>query len=279
MSIALKIGDKDSQVQGFIYLDAVTNYGKDLSGKVTSFPVDSGVNISDHFIANNPKFTIDGVISDVDVTGVSSHVTVDGDKPLNSKTRPRAVTIVEQENALQYLPSAVKQFFERRGAAVSTDAFSQSSIYAVEMLFEELLRGTYYNSADNRWRNKMTLTTLYEMEGSNFVNAKNDLIITDVSFNEDVDTGDALHVSITLEKVRFVTLEITDVGKHAQSNTKKKVASTSNKGNPSVASGKSDTEDPSKDEGDTRLKPTKDGLRAALQQRTNAASRVRTGEE
>ena len=40
MTIALKIGDKDSQVQGFIYLDAVTSYTKD-SGEGLELPSQS----------------------------------------------------------------------------------------------------------------------------------------------------------------------------------------------------------------------------------------------
>lgn len=240
MTIALKIGDKDSQVQGFIYLDAVTSYTKDLGGKVTSFPVDSGANISDHFITNNPKFTIEGVVSDVDITGISDKVMLDGEKAINAKPQPTATRVAPQQSALQYLPSAVKQFFERSGAAVAADAFSQASIPAVEMLFEELLRGTYYNSADNRWRNKITATVLYEMDGINFTNAKTDLVITNVSFNEDAASGDALHMSISLEKVRFVTLEMTDV-KNVKTSSQKKVAKTSNKGTPAVETGVSDT--------------------------------------
>ena len=59
MRIALKIGDEESQVKGLIFLNAVTAYSS-LSGKVTSFPVDSGVNIADHFISNNQKFTVEG---------------------------------------------------------------------------------------------------------------------------------------------------------------------------------------------------------------------------
>ena len=248
MTIALKIGDRDSQVQGFIYLDAVTTYTKDMDGKVTSFPVDSGANISDHFISQNQKFTIEGVISDVDLTGLSDKVTVDGEKPINAKPQPTATRISGQQSALQYLPSAVKQFFERAGATVASDAFSQASIPAVELLFEELMRGTYYNSADNRWRNKMTTTTLYEMDGVNFINAKTDLVITNVSITEDADSGDALYLSISLEKVRFATLEMTDV-KNVKTNTQKKVAGTSNKGNPTITSGTSNTNQPSGPDG------------------------------
>lgn len=242
MTIALKIGNEDSQVQGFIYLDAVTRYDKDLSGKVTSFPVDSGANISDHYIANNPKFTIEGVVSDVDITGGSALVSLDNQKPLNSRNAPTTVQITPQQSALQFLPASVKQFFERSNSAVAVDAFTQTNIPVVEMLFEELMRGTYYNSADNRWRHKMTPTTLYEMDGANFSNAKTDLIITDVAFSEDPDSGDALRISLTLEKVRFVTLEVTEVGKNAKTGAQRKLGGTKDKGSPATPSGTSPTD-------------------------------------
>lgn len=240
MTIALKIGSEDSQVQGFIYLDAVTRYSHSLSGKVTSFPVDSGANISDHFIVNNPKFTLEGVVSDVDVTGMSDKVKVDDRKPVNSKQQPQTPSIAAQSTALQYLPSAVKQFLSRGTPVVSADLAGQTTIPAVEMLFTELMRGTYYNSADNKWRNKMTPTVLYEMNGTAFANAHTDLVITDVSFDEDADSGDALRMSISLEKVRFVVIEQTDMPKLAKSGVKKKVAKTDKKGTPSCPTGKQD---------------------------------------
>lgn len=269
MTIALKIGNEDSQVQGFIYLDAVTRYDKDLSGKVTSFPVDSGANISDHYISNNPKFTLEGVISDVDITGGSALVSIENQKPLNSRGMPNTAQIVGQENALQFLPSVVKQFFERSSSSVSVDSFTQTNIPIVEMLFEELMRGTYYNSADNRWRNKMTPTTLYEMDGSNFVSAKTDLIITNVGFSEDPDSGDALKISLTLEKVRFVTLEMTEVGKSATTATQKKTSGTVNKGTPPTETGKTDTDDPSKST-NTSKAPLADELKPALEASSQA---------
>ena len=184
MTIALKIGDEESQVKGFIYLDAVTVYTKSLSGKVTSFPVDSGVNISDHFISNNQKFSIEGVVSNVDISGISDNISIGSDKPINAVPRPDSPTIYGQTQALQYLPSSVKQFYQRSAPGVLSDTESQSTTQIIESLLEELMRATYYNTADKRWRNKMTITTLYEMEGTNFRNAKTDLVITDVSINE-----------------------------------------------------------------------------------------------
>lgn len=230
MTIALKIGDEESQVKGFIYLDAVTVYTKSLSGKVTSFPVDSGVNISDHFISNNQKFSIEGVVSNVDISGISDNISIGSDKPINAVPRPDSPTIYGQTQALQYLPSSVKQFYQRSAPGVLADTESQSTTQIIESLLEELMRATYYNTADKRWRNKMTITTLYEMEGTNFRNAKTDLVITDVSINENPETGDGLFMSFTLEKVRFVSLANTEMPKLAAKPVQKKITPTEDKG-------------------------------------------------
>lgn len=265
MTIALKIGSQDSQIQGFIYLDAVTRYGRDLSGKVTSFPVDSGANISDHFISNNPKFTLEGVISDVDITGVSDTVRLDDQKPMNAKAKPVTPVINEQQSTLQFLPSAVKQFLDKTSANVSVDPSSQTTIPAIQMLLVELMKGVYYNSADNRWRNKMTATTLYEMEGSNFVNAHTDLVITNVGFEEDTETGDALKLSLSMEQIRLVNIDKTDMPRLAKPAVQKKVASTAKKGTPDCPSGKTDTESANNSTGDKAKAPIANSLSSAIE--------------
>ena len=167
MTIALKIGNEESQVRGFIYLDAVVSYTKTLGGKVTSFPVDSGVQISDHFISSNQKISFDAVVSDVDITGYSDLVQIDGEKPMNAHPRPSQPTITGQTSALQFVPSSVRQFFERSEASVTAPSEAQNNTPAVESLLTDLMRATYYNEADKKWRNKMTFTTLYEMNGTN----------------------------------------------------------------------------------------------------------------
>ncbi len=241
MTIALKIGNEESQVRGFIYLDAVVSYTKTLGGKVTSFPVDSGVQISDHFISNNQKTSFDAIVSDVDITGYSDLVQIDGEKPMNAHPRPSQPTITGQTSALQFVPSSVRQFFERSEASVTAPSEAQNNTPAVEALLTDLMRATYYNEADKKWRNKMTFTTLYEMNGTNFVNAITDLVITDVVFTETPDSGDALTMSFSLEKVRLVTLDKTEMPKKAAPAVKKKVASKESQGKQSCPSGQSET--------------------------------------
>ena len=67
MTLAIKWGDEASDVSGMIYFDAVTLYNRSYTGQVTKHPVDLGGNITDHFIRENPRFTLSGVISSVDI--------------------------------------------------------------------------------------------------------------------------------------------------------------------------------------------------------------------
>lgn len=241
MSLALKIGDDSSQVKGFVYFDAVTAFNKDITGKVTSHPIETGTNISDHFINDNPKFTIKGIISDVDITGTSSLIEVEDGSPINSRERPVTPVIKEQEDTYRFLPSAAKQFFERTEVEVEGPDSTPSAIPSVDAIFRQLMDGVYYNQADRRWRNSSTTVVLYEMDGANFVNAHTDLIITSYSVEETADTGDALTVSMTLEKVRFASLQSTDIPSKVSRANRGKVSGTTLKGKPTTETGASDS--------------------------------------
>lgn len=93
MSIAIKIGDDTTPVQGLIYLDATTSYGRSYSGKVTAFPMDSGVSVTDHFISDNPKFSVEGYLSAVDLSGMSSQVRIGDYTPSNANSMPEALVV------------------------------------------------------------------------------------------------------------------------------------------------------------------------------------------
>src|SRR5690554_4440316 len=94
MSLALRSGGVGDENGFFIYFDAVTAYTQNYSGSVTKHPVDSGVSIVDHFIAENPTITISAVISGVDVsTGSFNIAGADGQAPQNVRTAPEAVSV------------------------------------------------------------------------------------------------------------------------------------------------------------------------------------------
>ena len=85
-------------------------------------------------------------------------------KPINAKIKPDAAQVEESGGGLlSFLPSAVNQFFKKEPSTVYVDKRQPSTIPTVELLLSELMAGIYYNSADNRWRNKMTPTVIYEM--------------------------------------------------------------------------------------------------------------------
>lgn len=231
MTIALKIGDKDSKVNALIFLDAVTSYSKNMSGRVTAHPIDAGADITDHYISQNRKFTLSGIITDVDITGVSDTFRgEDGEKAMNSRPSPTQATIVGQQSTMRYLPASVRQYFQRTNAEVYVDTDTGGVRDSIETVFSDLMSGLFYNSSDNKWRNKMTVTKLYEVENGLLSKVYDDLVITDISLNETAETGDAMEVSFSLERVRWATLDKTDMPTTATDPNKKKVASSSNKG-------------------------------------------------
>lgn len=244
MTIAFKIGDDTTPVKALIYMDAVTSYTRNIGGRVTSHPLDSGVSISDHFISENPKFQVEGVITGVDISGISSLVKVDNEKPNNARVKPSAAQISDTEDTLKFLPSAVKQFFPGANPKVKAQRGDEVSLAEIESVLTRLLTGVFYSEVEKRWKSKMVTTTLYEMDGVNFRNAHTDLVITNVSFREDASTGEALYLTLSLEKVRFVSLIKVDAPKSTKPAIKKKVDDKVNKGKLPTESGVLDTDSP-----------------------------------
>lgn len=231
MSIAIKIGDDTTPVQGLIYLNATTSYSRSYTGKVTEFPMDSGVAISDHFIAQNPRFSVEGYLSGVDLTGMSAQVRVGDASPSNAHSMPEALVVQERGGELStYLPSAISQFTsEPTSVAVTGSIPGEDSLPRTDELFVQLMSGLYFNTAENKWRNQMVLCVLYEMEDLNLKNARINLVMTGYRVNETPDDGDALHVTFDFEQVRFATIEKTDLPAKAAKGKKKTVAGTQKK--------------------------------------------------
>lgn len=231
MSIAIKIGDDTTPVQGLIYLNATTNYSRSYSGKVTSFPMDSGVNVTDHFISENPKFSVEGYLSGVDLSGMSANIRVGDQTPSNANSMPEALAVQERGGALStYLPSALSQFTsEPTAVAVTGSIPGEDSLPRTDELFIQLMSGLYFNTAENKWRNQMVLCVLYELEDLVLKNARINLVMTGYRISETTDTGDSLHVTFDFEQVRFSTLEKTDLPAKAAKGKKKTVAGTQKK--------------------------------------------------
>lgn len=82
MSFAISWEADEIQAGGFLYFDAVTSWNRNYSGQVTKHPVADGGNVTDHYINNNPVFTMSAVISGTDLSIASINlVDVNGTNP------------------------------------------------------------------------------------------------------------------------------------------------------------------------------------------------------
>ena len=221
MTIAVKFGDLNDpkQLSGFIFLDAVTKYDKIFGGRVTEHPVETGVTISDHFRSENPKFRISGVISGVDLSPIPYLIKslatiqdlegVEASKILNVNDPPVPVSVGNIGSGLrQFIPDAISQFLPTTSLNITGgDGQRQDYKYQVEIFLETIMNGIFYNEDRKRWENRMTLSTLYEMDGSQLGRSYNNCVLTNYSVTENVETGEGLFLDLSFEQVRFATSE------------------------------------------------------------------------
>ncbi|MNQ95267.1 hypothetical protein D3C85_1108180 [compost metagenome] len=87
-----------------------------------------------------------------------------------------------------------------------------------------------YNKKNQTFESHLHLVTLYEFSGYQVTNTTDNLVITSLRFREDVDSGDALWIDLTLEEVQFATLEAAELPKDVSQKLKKAAQSEKNKG-------------------------------------------------
>lgn len=235
MSLAIKFGDTNDpfSLAGALYFDAVTAFDRDYSGRVTEHPLEAGAMITDHFVSNNAKYKIAGVFSGVDFSNIPSTVTIDGQPLMNANPAPSAVQVQDGNNSLlrTFTPAVLEQFFGQMMPTVTMDQSPRLNFSSmIEDFLREILTGLYYNSKREKWENRITPAVLYEMEGATPVRPVQDLVLTSVNISEDQDSGDALILTMTLEKVNYVTSEKAEAPK-AEGKTGRQVEETKNKGN------------------------------------------------
>lgn len=207
MSLAIKFGDMDDPTSssGFIYMDAVTQYTRDFKGSVTSHPIGSGGKISDHFIRDNPVYSFTGVISGADISIGREYILGEsGDVPMNVFPDIPEVKIKGNENdLLSLLPDSVSQFFVDAEASVSvSNTRRRDTLIRVRSLLESLFD-----------KDGLSLVTLYEYKSNKLDRFIDPLVMTSLSFSESPDSGLALYINVTLEKISFTELKKTTLDK------------------------------------------------------------------
>lgn len=231
MSLALRWQDTDGG--GFVYLDSVTLYSQDYSGKITSHPIDVGSNVSDHYFKNNPKYKITAVISGVDIsTGTYLIQDSAGNVPYNASPAPSAVSVNSTDSSVlkKFIPDSLGQFLSDSTPEVTTDAARTDLIDQIREMLISLTSGELLNQETGEFNPNIKLVELYEYDGYKLNRPINRLVLTSVNFRETPDTGYALYCDFSFEQISFASLKKTQIPKDVQVSIKKKTDSKVSKG-------------------------------------------------
>ncbi len=227
MTMALKWGREDPDNQGMIWFDAVTAYSESYTGQVTKHPVDTGGNITDHFIKDNPKFTISAVITGVDISNNSYLITDgEGNYPVNTTAPVNSVSVNSTDDSVlgKFIPDSIGQFLPVSTPDVVMDAARTDLIDQIKFLLVDLMSGLKLNPQTNQYDSNIQIVELYQFEGTLLTDIIFDLVMTNISFEERPDTGRALYCNMTFEQVSFVFLQKTAIPVTVSQSISKKAA-------------------------------------------------------
>ncbi len=233
MSLALRWGNDNEEGGGFIYMDSVTAYTQNYSGKVTSHPVDGGANISDHFVKDNNKITISAVITGVDIsTGTYLIQDLVGNAPFNSQEAPTAVSVnsTDQSVLKKFIPDSIGQFLPDSTPEVIVDSRRTDLLEQIRQALVELTSGVLFNEKTGQFDPNIQIVRLFEYDKTLLRKVINNLVMTNLIFKEDPNTGYGLYCDMTFEQITFAFLKKTTIPKDITNSLKKKASDKSSKG-------------------------------------------------
>ena len=233
MSLAIGWGDSSDEDGGFIYCDAVQTYTQNYSGSVTKHPIDSGGLVTDHYIKSNPVFTISAVITGVDIsTGTYLIQDLDGNAPYNSNEAPTAVSVNSTDLSVlkKFIPDSIGQFLSDSTPEVVVDSRRTDLIEQIRQALIDLTAGVVFNEKSGQFDPSIQLVRLFEYDNTLLRKVINNLVMTKITFKEDVNTGYGLYCDITFEQVTFAFLKKTVIPKDVQNSLKKKASTKASKG-------------------------------------------------
>lgn len=233
MSLALRWGNDNEEGGGFIYMDSVTAYTQNYSGKVTSHPVDGGANISDHFVKENTKITLSAVITGVDIsTGTYLIQDLVGNAPFNSEQAPNAVSVnsTDQSVLKKFIPDSIGQFLSDSTPEVVVDSRRTDLLEQIRQALIDLTSGVLFNEKTGQFDPNIQIVRLFEYDKTLLRKVINNLVMTNLIFKEDPNTGYGLYCEMTFEQITFAFLKKTTIPKDIVNSLKKKASDKSSKG-------------------------------------------------
>jgi hypothetical protein len=266
MTVALKRSDEFNN--GLIWFDAVLQFDRQHSASVTKHPLETGASVTDHTTIENRVFTIAGVISNVDfnvqrpsnTSGGGSRASRSLKQFENNTPVPENNVVISGDNNkfLKYLPESVSQFFDEK----PQDATFGSVTRPIDAFFLEKELITIWESRE--------LVTLVEFDGNAVKTTHVNCVMTNLTFAEGTDSGDALYPTMTFEQVKFVKSLSTVIPANVSATIKNRASGTAGKGQQSVDKGAASAAVPKTGE------PTKVANASAGAQTETANSGVKT---
>lgn len=233
MSFGLRWGEDNEEGGGFVFFDAITVSVENYSGQVTKHPVASGASISDHYIRQNPIFTMSTVITGYDIS-MNSYLIQDlvGNSPYNVNEAPTAVTVSSTDDSVlkQFIPDSIGQFLSSSAPEIVVDGPRLQTLDTVKDAITNLMSGVIFNDKKGKFVPNIQLVRLFEYEGTLLKKILNNLVITNMVFREDVNTGEGIYCDLTFEQVTFATLKKTQLPQDVVNSLKKKSAPKASKG-------------------------------------------------
>lgn len=224
MTVAIKRKNGD-----LIWLDAVLSYDRTYSSQISKHPIEDGSVVTDNVTKDNSRFNLSGVITNADfnttrpvISSAEAKAYELSDRQIyNSQPIPSGSKPVIGKGAsplTKYLPESVSQFVEGQPPSVEVpDSQRPDWVYEVEDILVDIQRNH-------------ELVSILEFNGSVIETVYNDCYMGNLTIREDVETGDAINVSMDIEQVTFVTLVETTLSQDVVNSLKNKTTKKVNKG-------------------------------------------------
>jgi hypothetical protein len=228
MTLAISWGESDTEEGGLLYMDAVSVYTQNYSGQVTKHPVDSGSSITDHYISDNPIFTVSCVFSPVDISTASSNIQdLDGNFAFNTQLAPNPVSVNSTDLSVlsNFIPDSIGQFLPDNTPDVQMDGIRTDLTDQIRDTLNNLRSGKKFNLETGQFDSNIQIVRLFEFQETLLRRIVNNLVITNIVYNEDASTGLALYCNITFEQVTFAFLKKTELPQDVAEPLKKKASS------------------------------------------------------
>lgn len=233
MSLALSWGDESDKNSGLVFFDATTGYTRNNKGQVTKHPIANGGVVADHFIKDNPTITLSAVISGADIS-TNTYLIRDlaGNKPINAFQAPNPVSVnsTDQSVLQKFIPDSIGQFMSDSTPQVVIDSAREDLLEQVREALENLNSGVIFNEKTGQFDPNIQLVKIYEYDGTVLRKIINNLVVTNISFKEDTNSGYALYFDMTLEQVTFAFLKKGKIPKDVLDSLKKKAEKKDTKG-------------------------------------------------